>query len=111
MVGGLTAQTTRLQWRVPGPRPKVPFRVRSSRAALAAAMTSLVLVPALAACSSSNAPASQATATATNPAHKPLNKPDDLKILDGISVSGDDPAVTPKVTIAAPPVNISATAV
>jgi peptidylprolyl isomerase len=90
VVGGLTAQTTRLQWRVPGPRPKVPSRVRSSRAALAAALTSLVLVPAMAACSSGN---------------------HDLKVLDGITVTGDDPAVTPKVTIAAPPVKVDATAV
>jgi FKBP-type peptidyl-prolyl cis-trans isomerase len=86
--------------------------VRPSRAALAAALTTLVLVPALGACSSGTAaPASQATTTATNPAHKPLNNPDDLKTLDGISVTGDDPAVTPKVTITAPPVNVNSTAV
>jgi peptidylprolyl isomerase len=86
--------------------------VRPSRAALAAALTSLVLVPALAACSSSNAaPAPPATAAATNAAHKPLNNAADLKILDGITVTGDDPAVTPQVTIAAPPANVSATAV
>ncbi|HEY6744065.1 MAG TPA: FKBP-type peptidyl-prolyl cis-trans isomerase [Lapillicoccus sp.] len=86
--------------------------MRPSRAALAAALTSLVLVPALAACSSGNAaPVSEATAAATNAAHKPLNRPDDLKVLDGITVTGDDPAVTPKVTIAAPPVNVKTTAV
>jgi peptidylprolyl isomerase len=82
--------------------------VRPSRAALAAALTSLVLVPALAACSSSNAAPAP---PATNAAHKPLNNAADLKILDGITVTGDDPAVTPQVTIAAPPVNVSATAV
>ena len=32
-------------------------------------------------------------------------------MLDGITVTGDDPAVTPKVTIAAPPVNVKATTV
>ena len=84
--------------------------MRPSRAAVAAALTSLVLVPALAACSSSNA-APAAVAATTNADHKPLNNPEDLKVLDGITVTGDDPAVTPKVTIAAPPVNVSATAV
>ena len=82
--------------------------MRPSRAALAAALTSLVLVPALAACSSSDAAPAP---PATNAAHKPLNNAADLKILDGITVTGDDPAVTPQVTIAAPPVNVSATAV
>jgi peptidylprolyl isomerase len=81
--------------------------VRSSRAALAAALTSLVLVTALGACSSGSA----APVATANAAHKPLNSPDDLKVLDGITVTGDDPAVTPKVTIAAPPVNVNATAV
>ncbi len=94
--------------------------MRSSRAAFAAVLTSLVLVPALAACGSADsptgsattaAPTAAATAAATHPAHKPLNKPADLKVLDGITVTGDDPAVTPKVTIAAPPVNVSATTV
>jgi peptidylprolyl isomerase len=78
-----------------------------------------VLVPALAACGSEAAPSSSATTAAstpssaapTNAAHKPLNTAADLKILDGITVTGDDPAVTPKLTIAAPPVNVSATAV
>ena len=92
--------------------------MRSSRAAIAAALTSLVLVPALAACSSDSsasgsattAAAGAATAAATDPAHSPLNKPEDLKVLDGITVAGDDPAVTPKVTIASPPVSVSATA-
>ena len=84
--------------------------MRPSRAAVAAALTSLVLVPALAACSSSNA-APAAVAATTNADHKPLNNPEDLKVLDGITVTGDDPAVTPKVTIAAPPVNVGATAV
>jgi len=92
--------------------------VRSSRAAIAAALTSLVLVPALAACSSdgsasgsaTTAATGAATAAATDPAHSPLNKPEDLKVLDGITVAGDDPAVTPKMTIASPPVSVSATA-
>jgi peptidylprolyl isomerase len=82
--------------------------VRPSRAALAAALTSLVLVPALAACSSSNAAPAP---PATNAAHKPLNNAADLKILDGITVTGDDTPDTTQVTIAAPPVNVSATAV
>ena len=94
--------------------------MRSSRAAIAAVLTSLVLVPALAGCGSADsptgsattaAPSGAATAAATNPAHKPLNKPADLAILDTITVTGDDPAVTPKVTITAPPVNVTATTV
>ncbi|HEU4999986.1 MAG TPA: FKBP-type peptidyl-prolyl cis-trans isomerase [Lapillicoccus sp.] len=93
--------------------------MRSSRAVIAAALTSLVLVPALAACGSDGSPSGSATTaaatpqatTASNAAHKPLNKPEDLKVLDGITVTGDDPAVTPKLTIAAPPVNVSATTV
>jgi peptidylprolyl isomerase len=89
---------------------------------LAAALLSVALVPALAACGSNQSPSGSATtapATAATPggaattgaAHKPLNKSEDLKILDGITVTGDDPAVTPKVTISAPPVKVSATAV
>ncbi len=78
--------------------------MRSSRAAIAAALTSLVLVPALAACGSADSPSGSATtaatgaatAAATDPAHAPLNKPEDLKVLDGITVTGDDPAVTPE---------------
>jgi FKBP-type peptidyl-prolyl cis-trans isomerase len=90
--------------------------LRSSRAVIAAALTSLVLVPALAACGSDASPSGTATTaaqatTTPNAAHKPLNKPEDLKILDGITVTGDDPAVTPKLIIAAPPVNVSATTV
>jgi peptidylprolyl isomerase len=85
--------------------------VRSSRAAIAAVLTSLVLLPALAACGSADSPTGSATTAATNADHKPLNKPEDLKILDAITVTGDDPAVTPTVTIAAPPVNVSATTV
>ncbi|MEP6648428.1 MAG: FKBP-type peptidyl-prolyl cis-trans isomerase [Lapillicoccus sp.] len=93
--------------------------MRFSRAALAAALTSLVLVPALAACSSDGSPSGSATTAAPTPAasattdaaHKPLNTPEDLKILDGITVAGDDPAVTPKVTISALPVSVSNTAV
>ena len=93
--------------------------MRSSRAAIAAVLTSLVLVPALAACGSADspsgsattAPGAPATAAATDAAHKPLNKPEDLTILDTITVTGDDPATTPKVTVTAPPVNVSATTV
>ncbi len=69
----------------------------------------------LAACSSSSpeggATTGTASATATSGAHKPLNKPEDLKILDGITVTGDDPAKTPTVKIATLPVSVSATAV
>jgi len=94
--------------------------VRSSRAAIAAVLTSLVLVPALAACGSAHSPSGSATTVpataattdaATDAAHKPLNKPEDLTILDTITVTGDDPATTPKVTVTAPPVNVSATTV
>jgi FKBP-type peptidyl-prolyl cis-trans isomerase len=94
--------------------------VRFSRAAIAAALTSLVLVPALAACGSAGSPTGSATtagstgaatAAATDPAHKPVNTPENLKVLDDITVTGDAPAVTPKVTIAAPPVNVTATTV
>lgn len=94
--------------------------MRPSRSIVAAALLSIALVPALAACSSDSGSSSGSATTAastpqaaatTNAAHKPLNRPADVKVLDGISVSGDDPAVTPKVTISAPPVNVSATAV
>jgi peptidylprolyl isomerase len=92
--------------------------VRSSRAAIAAALTSLVLAPALAACSSAGSPSGSSTtaaatpqASATNAAHKPVNTPENLKVLDGITVSGDDPAVTPKLTISAPPVSVTQTTV
>ena len=90
--------------------------MRSSRAAIAAALTSLVLVPALAACSSDGTASGSATTAAstdapTNPAHTPANTPENLKVLDGITVTGDDPAVTPKVAIATPPVNVTATTV
>jgi len=89
--------------------------VRFSRAAIAAALTSLVLVPALAACSSDGTASGSATTAAstdaTNPAHTPANTPENLKVLDGITVTGDDPAVTPKVAIATPPVNVTATTV
>jgi peptidylprolyl isomerase len=91
--------------------------VRSSRAAIAAVLTSLVLVPALAACSSDGSPSGSATtatpqaSATTNAAHKPVNTPENLKILDGITVSGDDPAVTPKLTISAPPVSVTQTTV
>lgn len=91
--------------------------MRSSRAAIAAVLTSLVLVPALAACSSDGSPSGSATtaatppASATNAAHKPVNTPENLKVLDGITVSGDDPAVTPKLTFSAPPVSVTETTV
>ena len=90
--------------------------MRFSRAAIAAALTSLVLVPALAACSSDGTASGSATTAAstdapTNPAHTPANTPENLKVLDGITVTGDDPAVTPKVAIATPPVNVTATTV
>lgn len=41
----------------------------------------------------------------------PLNRPADLKVLDSITVTGDDPAKTPIVKFAAPPVHVSATTV
>jgi len=88
--------------------------VRSSRAAIAAVLTSLALVPALAACSSGGSATTAATPQAsatTNAAHKPVNTPENLKVLDGIAVSGDDPAVTPKLTISAPPVSVTQTTV
>ena len=90
--------------------------MRFSRAAIAAALTSLVLVPALAACSSDGTASGSATTAAstdapTNPAHTPANTPENLKVLDGITVTGEDPAVTPKVAIATPPVNVTATTV
>jgi peptidylprolyl isomerase len=91
--------------------------VRSSRAAIAAVLTSLVLVPALAACSSDGSPSGSATtatpqaSATTNAAHKPVNTPENLKVLDGITVSGEDPAVTPKLTISAPPVSVTQTTV
>ncbi|HEU4332498.1 MAG TPA: FKBP-type peptidyl-prolyl cis-trans isomerase [Lapillicoccus sp.] len=93
--------------------------MRSSRAVIAAALTSLVLVPALAACSSGDAPSGSATTAAATPqantaayaGQKALNKPDDLKILDAITVTGDDPAVTPKVTFPTLPVSVGSTAV
>ena len=88
-----------------------------SKAMVAAAALSLSL---LTACSSSS-PSGSASATpggaagaqasGSTGAHKPLNKPEDLKVLDGITVSGDDPAKAPTVTIAALPVSVSATAV
>lgn len=87
------------------------------KAVVAAAALSLSL---LTACSSSN-PTGSASATpggaagaqtsGSTGAHKPLNKPEDLKVLDGITVSGDDPAKAPTVAIAPLPVSVSATAV
>lgn len=82
--------------------------------AIAAALT----LPLLTACSSSSGTSPSSTSTggsAASPtpgaAHKPLNKPADLKVLDAITVTGDDPAVTPTVKIATLPVQVSATAV
>ena len=63
---------------VAGPRSpsEGPSRVRSSRAAIAAVLTSLVLVPALAACGRpTRRPRRATTAAPTDPAHKPVNKP------------------------------------
>ena len=87
------------------------------KAMVAAAALSLSL---LTACSSSS-PSGSASATpggaagaqasGSTGAHKPLNKPEDLKVLDGIKVSGDDPAKAPTVAIAALPVSVSSTAV
>ncbi len=86
-----------------------------SKALAAAAALSLSL---LTACSSSSPGGSAATGTpgaasptAGSTAHKPLNAPDDLKVLDGITVTGDDPAKAPTVKIAKLPVSVSATAV
>ncbi len=93
--------------------------MRPPRAAAAAALLSLLLVPALAACSSDSGTASGGATTAaptpgssaSNPVHTPANSAADLAVLDGITVTGDDPAVTPKLTIPKPPVQVSATTV
>ena len=87
------------------------------KAMVVAAALSLSLVTA---CSSSS-PSGSASATpgaaagaqasGSSGAHKPLNKPEDLKVLDGITVSGTDPAKAPTVAIATLPVSVSATAV
>ena len=68
--------------------------MRSSRAAIAAALPLLVpgprrlLVRRLAVPATTAAATPQASAT-TNAAHKPVNTPENLKVLDGITVSGD----------------------
>ncbi len=92
--------------------------MRPPRAAAAAALLALLLVPALAACSSDSGTASGGATTAlptptgaTNPVHPPANSAADLAVLDGITVAGDDPAVTPKVTFGKLPVEVSATTV
>ena len=96
--------------------------MRPYRAAVAAALLSVLLVPALSACSSDSGTAGGGATTAgptptgssspaTNPVHKPLNSAADLAVLDGITVSGDDPAVTPKVTFGTLPVQVTATTV
>ncbi len=91
--------------------------MRSFRPAVAAAVLSVLSLTTVAACSSGS-PGSSATtpagandAATTNPAHPPQNNPADLKVLEGITVAGDDPAVTPKVTFATLPVSVGATAV
>lgn len=61
--------------------------------------------------SSGNATTTPATSTAAPTAHAPVNSPQDLAILDTITVTQDDPAKTPTVKIASPPVNVSATTV
>lgn len=84
-----------------------------------------VLVLGLTACGASttstgatSSPGSTPTGSATpgaSPAadanHPPLNKPQDVATLDGITVAGDGTAKTPTVTIAKKPVSVSATAV
>jgi peptidylprolyl isomerase len=92
--------------------------VRPPRAAAAAALLSLLLVPALAACSSDSGTASGGATTASptpagasDPVHKPANTAADLAVLDSITVAGDDPAVTPKVTFGKLPVQVTATTV
>ncbi len=96
--------------------------MRPPRAAAAAALLSLLLVPALAACSSDSGTASGGATTApatptgsssptSDPVHKPQNTAADLAVLDGITVTGDDPAVTPKLTFGKLPVEVTATTV
>ena len=95
--------------------------MRPPRAAAAAALLSLLLVPALAACSSDSGTASGGATTAqptptgstsgTNPVHAPVNSAADLAVLDTITVAGDDPAVTPKLTFGKLPVEVTATTV
>lgn len=96
--------------------------MRPCRAAVAAALLSVLLVPALSACSSGSGTAgggettagptpTNGSGSATNPVHKPLNTAADLAVLDAITVSGDDPAVTPKVTFGPLPVQVTSTAV
>ena len=94
--------------------------MRSPRAALAAALFSVLLVPAVAACSSgsdaTSATGAATTGTAsdaatTNALHKPVNSAADVAVLDKITVAGDDPAVTPKVTFGTLPVSVTATTV
>lgn len=52
-----------------------------------------------------------AATAGANGAHKPLNKPEDVKVLAAITVTGDDPAKAPTVKIDKLPVSVSATAV
>ena len=95
--------------------------MRPPRAAVAAALLSVLLVPALSACSSDSGTAGGASTAnptptgssrpTTNPVHKPVNSAADLAVLDANSVSGDDPAVTPKVTFGPLPVQVTATTV
>ena len=95
--------------------------MRPPRAALAAALLSVLLVPALSACSSDSGTAgggstagptpTGGSSTATNAVHKPVNNAADLAVLDAITVTGDDPTVTPKVTFGPLPVQVTATAV
>ncbi len=100
--------------RLPLPNTKV-FSVRILPKALVAATA--LSVSLLTACSSGSPDAGSATTapapatSASTGAHKPLNKPADLKVLDGITVTGDDPAKAPTVAITTLPVSVSATAV
>ena len=88
------------------------------KALVAAAALSLSLLtacgspsPGAGATSSTAATPATAAAAADNGAHKPLNKPEDLAVLDGITVAGDDPAKAPTVTISKLPVSVTATTV
>ena len=77
----------------------------------------MLLVPALAACSADGGTAaggptpSGSSSPTTSPVHKPVNTAADLAVLDAITVAGDDPVVTPKVTFGPLPVQVTATTV
>lgn len=61
--------------------------------------------------SSGSATTPGAASAPTDAAHRPLNKPEDLTVLDRITVTGDDPATDPAVTFSTLPVSVSATTV